>query len=322
MRCTPNRNHRRVRWITLGARVIARRRLTDFLARHYGNYPSRGVQHPLTCSTFEISAPSSKARIPPVEPSLIRVPAVSDESNPTPPGLDRVWAALDREGYALTNDRAIGLPDKFRNYFRETYFNDSVLDHDPRDQPIDRKRARDVIRYHWRDADLDLTEHGTITITDRAEIPGKRDHSRVMLLDNPQAKELIRTLLHLVPAERRQPDGTFGVNLFRTFTNVVSKLHRDDEQFVMTYLLDRVGSGAETYLYERGDVTEDGQAIADAKPVLRHQLEPGEIIIFDDERFRHGATPLEAPSGEMTQRDALVCTVDYRETYLSASAAR
>jgi hypothetical protein len=245
---------------------------------------------------------------------------VSDDSTRPPPGLDRVWATLDREGYALTNDRAIGLPEKFRKDFRETYFKDSVLRHDPGDMPVDRKRARDVIRYEWHGDDLDLKEHGTITITDRADIPGQRDHSRVMLLDNPQGEKLVRALLSLVPAEKRESDGTFGVNLFRTFTNVVSKLHRDDEQFVITYVLERAGGGAETSLYERGDVTDDGRPIDDANPVLRHQLNPGEIIIFDDDRFRHGATPLEAPAGEATQRDALICTVDYRETYLTPSA--
>jgi hypothetical protein len=244
---------------------------------------------------------------------------VSDEPTRTPPGLDRVWAALNRQGYALTDDRAIGLADDFRKNFREKYFNDGVLHHDPGDFPVDRKRARDVIRYRWRGDDLGLTEHGTITITDRADIPGERDHSRVMLLEDPRGQELVRTLLSLVPASKRQPEGTFGVNLFRTFTNVVSKLHRDDEQYVVTYVLDRDGGGAETRLYERADVTHDGQPLADAKPVLSHQLNPGEIIIFDDERFRHGATPLEAVPGETTRRDALVCTVDYRETYLAAS---
>jgi hypothetical protein len=249
------------------------------------------------------------------------VPAVSDEPTRTPPGLDRVWAALDRQGYALTDDRAIGLPDTFRKDFQETYFNDSVLRHDPGDLPVDRKRARDVVRYAWRGDDLDLTEHETITITDRADIPGKRDHSRVKLLEDPRGEQLVRTLLSLLPASERkqQPNSTFGVNLFRTFTNVVSKLHRDDEQYVITYVLDRDGGGAETRLYERADVTDDGQPIADAKPVLRHQLDPGEIIIFDDERFRHGATALETAPGETTRRDALVCTVDYRKTYLAAS---
>lgn len=246
---------------------------------------------------------------------------MSDDSTRTPPGLDRVWAALRRQGYALTNDRAIGLSEKFRKDFRETYFNDSVLRHDSGDMPEDRKRARDVIHYEWRGDALDLKEHATITITDRADIPGQRDHSRVLLLDDPRGEKLVRALLSLVPAERREFDGTFGVNMFRTFTNVVSKLHRDYEQFVITYVLDRVGGGAETSLYERGDVTDDGTVPADAKPVLRHQLNPGEVIIFDDERFRHGATPLEAPADDSTRRDALVCTIDYHETYLAASAS-
>lgn len=240
---------------------------------------------------------------------------MSDESTRTPPGLDRAWAALDSQGYVVTNDRAIGLPEKFRNNFRQAYFNRSVLHRDPGDRPVDRERARDVIRYQWRDDGLHVQEYETITITDRAGIAGKRDHSRVRLLDDPQAAELVRAFLRLVPPSRRQADGTFGVNLFRTFTNVVSSPHCDNEQFCLIYLLNRVGDGAETYLYQAGDVT--GQGEPTAGPVFMHQLKPGEIIIFEDKRFKHGATPLVAPPGGTAMRDALVCTVDYRETYLA-----
>ena len=62
-----------------------------------------------------------------------------------------------------------------------------------------------------------------------------------------------------MPPERRQPDGTFGVNLFRTFTKVVTKPHHDNEEFIIIYVLDRVGEGAETRLYQPDDVTDDGQ---------------------------------------------------------------
>ena len=241
---------------------------------------------------------------------------MSDDATRTPPGLDHVWAALRRQGHALTNDRAIGLPDELRQDFRETYFSDSVLRHDAGDLPIDRKRARDVIRYQWRDADLDLREHGTITITDRADIPGKRDHTRVMLLDNPQATELVRTLLHLVPAENRQSDGTFGVNLFRTFTDVVTRPHHDHEEFIILYVLGRAGGGAESRLYHPADIPDAGQP--SAKPIFRRALDPGELLIFEDRLFKHDATPLEAPPGGTAMRDVLVCTVDYRETYLAA----
>ncbi len=236
-----------------------------------------------------------------------------------PGGHKGAWSDLARQGYALTNDQSIGLPEKFRQNFGKAYFNDRSLRHDEGDWPVDRKRARDVIRYQWSDGErLSLRRHDAITITDRAGIPGRREHSRVELLADPQARDLVRALLHLVPPGRRQADGTFGVNLFRTFTNVVTKLHHDNEEFIIVYVLDRAGDGAETYLYVPADVAADGRATA--PPVLRHQLNPGDIIIFEDKLFKHGATPLENPVDGTAMRDALVCTVDYRDTYLAPAA--
>jgi hypothetical protein len=229
-----------------------------------------------------------------------------------------LWIALARDGYVITSDQSIGLPEKFRENFSQTYFNESTLRHDEGDWPVDRIRARDVVRYEWRDDLVSLQEHGVITITDRADIPGKRDHARVELLNDPEAESLVRTFLELVPPERRQPHGTFGVNLFRTFTNVVTKPHHDDEEFIILYVLDRIGDGAETYLYRPDDMDENGQLTAD--PVLRQQLNPGDIIIFEDKRFKHGATPLENPVDGQMHRDALVCTVDYPDTYLRVAS--
>jgi hypothetical protein len=243
---------------------------------------------------------------------------VSDDPNGNRPGLDHARAALAGQGYALTTDEEVGLPAKFRDNFRQTYFKDAHIRHDPGDWPVDRKRARDVIRYWWRDGELRLKEHGTIAITDRAGIPGRREHSRVRLLEDPQAEEFVRTLLSLVPPRQRKPTGTFGVNLFRTFTDVVTKPHHDDEELIILYVLDRHGDGAESYLYNPEDVTPGGKAIG--KPVLWQQLNPGDILIFDDERFLHGATPLEALPDGTSQRDVLVCTFDHRDTYLSLRA--
>jgi hypothetical protein len=231
--------------------------------------------------------------------------------------LEKAWAALGRKGYAVVNDRSIGLPEKFRHHFSKKYFTSGTLRHDEGDWPVDRQRARDVVRYQWRGDHPCLLPHDTITITDRASIQGKREHSRVQLLDDPQAADLIRGLLQLVPPKRRQPDGTFGVNLFRTFTNVVTTPHRDNEEFVIIYVLDRVGEGAETRLYTADDATEDGQVMA--SPALRRQLNPGGILIFDDERFQHETTPLKDSPDGTARRDALVCTVDYWDTYLGAA---
>lgn len=231
-------------------------------------------------------------------------------------GLKGLWLALEDQGYAVTNDRSIGLPEKFRQNFSDTYFNELTLRHDEGDWPVDRLRARDVIHYEWYDDHADLQRHDVITIIDRAGIPGKREHARVEILKDSEAENLVRALLELVPPKRRRPRGTFGVNLFRTFTNVVTTPHHDNEEFIILYVVDRVGDGAETYLYRPGDVAEDGQPIS--QPVLRRQLNPGDIIIFEDKRFKHGATPLVKTDGGQARRDALVCTVDYTSTYLEA----
>jgi hypothetical protein len=229
---------------------------------------------------------------------------------------ESVWAELASHGYALTDDEAIGLPEKFRSNLHETYFNDSMLRHDEGDMPVDRKRARDVIRYQWHDDFFDVREHDTITITDRAGIDGKRDHRRIELLEDPGARDMVGAFLSLVPPGQRSRESTLGVNLFRTFTDVVTAPHRDNERFVILYVLNRVGGGAVSYVYRKEDVPDHGDPVAD--PVLRRQLRLGEILILDDERFVHGATPLIAPPGEKALRDVVICTVDYPETYLAA----
>jgi hypothetical protein len=240
-----------------------------------------------------------------------------DSYSPAATKLGEIWTSISSRGYAITDEDSIGLPQKFRENFAKTYFNDQVLRHDPGDWPVDRERARDVVRY-WRQEDLlKVEEFDSITITDRAHIPGKREHNRIELLEDPRAEDLTRALLSLVPPQDRQSDGTFGINLFRTYTNVVTTPHHDNEEYIIIYVMNRIGDGAETYLYEPGDVAEDGQVTGE--PILRQQLDPGQIIIFRDDQFKHGATPLVPPPGEKAMRDALVCTVDYRTTYLEPS---
>lgn len=238
---------------------------------------------------------------------------------PSAAELEKIWSALRARGYALTNDEEIG----FRAWRRENlslrYYNSETLHHDPGDVPADRERARDVIRYWWHDDALALESFDRVTITDRAGISGEREHSRVLLLKDPEAEQLISTFIQLVPRERRQADGTFGVNLFRTYTNVVTTPHHDAEEFVILYILDRIGDGAETSLYHPDDVAENGQVLAE--PILTQQLNPGDIFIFDDRAYKHGTTPLISPPGGSARRDALVCTVDLPSTYLDRTPA-
>lgn len=232
--------------------------------------------------------------------------------------LHRVHEDVTEHGFALTTESDIGLPVKCGANLQGTYFDGGQLKHDEGDRPHDRERARDVIYYEWNDGKLSLEEYGTIAIRDRSEIEGERIHKRIELLQDPQARELIETFLSLVPEERRRPRGTFGVNLFRTHTDVVSKPHQDEEEFIILYVLDREGDGAESYLYEY-----DEQAGADevGEQVLRQQLNPSDLMIFEDRRFKHGATPLTRPRGGQAKRDVLVCTVDFPTTYLERQPA-
>ena len=223
----------------------------------------------------------------------------------------------------MIEDWSIGLTDDFLAKFHKKYFTDRKLRHDEGDWPRDRKRARDVIHYVWTGARLKLREYATIALTDRSGIKGTRIHKRVRVLADPMAEHLVRTLLCLVPPARRKPEGTFGINFFRTFTDVVTKPHHDDEQFIILYVMHRKGDGARSYLY-RVPENPDPWMPGDESPgelVLDRQLNPGELLIFEDKLFEHGATPLAPASDGTAMRDVLVCTVDYDEAYLKCGEA-
>jgi len=177
------------------------------------------------------------------------------------------------------------------------------------DLPVDRKRARDVVYYEWDAPSLHLSEYQDIVIKNRGDIPGERQHSRVLLLQDDYAQVWVTACLSLIPAVSRRDHGTFGVNLFRTYTNVVTRPHKDNEEYIIIYVLDKVGRGARSYLYSADNPE---------KRMFFGTLQPGEILIFKDSDFLHGATPLEPPPGQSAQRDALVCTVDYPSTYLDS----
>jgi 2OG-Fe dioxygenase len=229
--------------------------------------------------------------------------------------MARVHSKVSGRGYATTTEWDIGLPEKCAWEFLNNYFNRGELRHDQGDFPVDRERARDVILYEWHGDELTLEEYETIVIHDRSGIKGDRIHKRIELLQNPVARQLVETFIRMVPEDRRRPRGTFGVNMFRTHTDVVTKPHQDDEEFIFLYVLDRDGDGAVSYLYDNDGTGRPGVA-DDAEPLMWEQLNPGELMVFEDARFKHGATPLVPPKTGEAKRDVLVCTIDYPSTYL------
>jgi hypothetical protein len=220
--------------------------------------------------------------------------------------LHRIWEDLAKREFAITNDRALGLRGNIRQHICRTYFNDAVLQCDHPAVHRDRDRARDVIRYCWRGDRLLIREHDVVAIQNRSGFAGIRTPARAWLLADPPMTEWIEAGLSLVPPHLRQEDGTFGINFLRTRTNVVSGPHQDDEEYVLIYVADKFGTGAETTLHSIDSVEHI---------VYRHTLIPGEMIIFRDAAFLHNASQLISPPGGMARRDALVCTVNYRDTY-------
>lgn len=215
---------------------------------------------------------------------------------------------LAEEGYVVTSDHELGFPAAGREHIRRSFFHNGILKRYEIDLPVDRERARDVVRYEWADGDLKLSEHDTTTITDRGGYTGAREYGRVEVLHDANFEKLVRIMLSLVPVERRTPRGTFGINLFRTFTNVVTRAHRDGEPLVFIYVLGKTGSGAETWLSTVEDPAPDQYTHKSA-------LQPGDLLVFDDNKFFHSVTPLVDPPDGRAQRDALVCTVNRPDTY-------
>ena len=193
-------------------------------------------------------------------------------------------------------------------------YNEAILQSDmPHVYPADRLRARDVVHYKWQDKELFLTEHSTITIKTPKGTRGNhphevvREYKRIFLLSKPAFRNIIECLLYMIPSEERQAEGTIGINLFKTFSDVVSGPHQDGVQFVGIYIPGKHCTGSETTLTLVNKPKE---------VILRRSLEVGDLLIFRDKNFMHNVSPLESPMDNSIKfRNALILTIDYKDTY-------
>lgn len=210
---------------------------------------------------------------------------------------------LSAKGFVVLNDRKLGMVEAFREKFHQTYFTDEHLRSYAHDMPADRLRARDVLRYDRVNGQIEISSHPDIAIEGRGEHEGKREFERTDLSGDPHFVDWVKAVLAVVPVAEQQDRGTFGVNLFRTRSKVVTRPHQDGEEFIIVYVVDKKCEGGETTLHDGSDDV-----------VFQGVLGPGDLIIFKDAQFLHSASELRAVDGE-AQRDALVCTVNYPDTY-------
>lgn len=220
-------------------------------------------------------------------------------------GIARAHSNLIRHGYAVVSESDIEGFAEIRMQMAP-YFSNNILKKPENDTPSDRKRARDVIRYEW-DSSFDsvlLAENDNIII--RRPNGDRDEYSRVWLLENPSGYRFAVTVLSLIPECWRHRSGTLGVNLLRTFTNVVTKPHQEHfGQFAGIWVINKAGDGAETYLYD---------LFTPGRLVLKQVLTPGELVIFNDELFLHGTTPLKPVNGQ-AQRDAVNFAIHFSGLY-------
>ncbi|MCE7008309.1 2OG-Fe dioxygenase family protein [Kibdelosporangium philippinense] len=225
----------------------------------------------------------------------------------SPADLNLAWKHMRTAGYFLGSDDTLGLRPGFRQRLHQNYFTEAVLRNYPDDSPADRERARDVLRYRWSSEDkVELSRHDAIGLGTGNGRKGPTEVARAELSADAEVTAWTAGILSCVPPEKRLEEGTFGVNLFRTRTQVVSGPHQDHEQFIVVYVVAKTGTGAETSLHTVDD---------EADVVVRTVLRPGEFVIFDDSRFKHSASPLIDPPDGKAMRDVLVCTVNYPGTY-------
>ncbi len=220
-------------------------------------------------------------------------------------GIAKAQSDLVNRGYALISESDVDGLARMRQHMT-SYFAEKILKRPTNDTPIDRECARDVILYEWNDSldSIRLTESDNVTV--RRPNGDRDEYVRVWLLEDSIGYELAATILSIIPVCWRQRSGALGVNLLRTFTDVVTKPHQERfGQFAGIWIIDKFGEGAETYLYDY---------FTPGKLVFEGALRPGDLIIFNDELFLHGATPLKPIDGH-ARRDAINFSVHFPGFY-------
>jgi len=186
-------------------------------------------------------------------------------------------------GYAVTSDTELGHVAALR-LLRMRHAD--RLRPDPRGPG--KQHARDMIRIGRGLVGLSLIEDDSIA---HVGVSGEvtDDYSRMFLLTHDAG--LVRAVLSMIPPALERTPARMSADWFRYAGGTESGAHQDGfGDIVVICVMARSGEGGQSFL------TRDG---AD---VFRRVLEPGEILVFRDEMFRHGLTRLEPGAS----RDALI----------------
>lgn len=87
-----------------------------------------------------------------------------------------------------------------------------------------------------------------------------------------------------------------AINLFEVERDVVSGPHQDNTRWNTVTVIAKRGKGASSQLFR----------LDSSHPFLEYTLEPGQTLILDDGRFRHGATRLESADDGVSYRRSII----------------
>ena len=193
-----------------------------------------------------------------------------------------VHASLLERGWAIASARLLGLPDECEVIDALS----PALAPDPRGPG--KLHARDVVRY---DRGCDKPAADVYSLESIAHTDGTDDYPRFEIIEDRRTFQIPGRILELVPHDMRRFAGRMSADYFRYSPGTRSDAHQDKfGDIVVIWVLARNGGGAESFL-----------TTLEGKDVLRGPIAAGQVLVFRDEMFLHGVTPL--ASGE---RDVLI----------------
>lgn len=191
--------------------------------------------------------------------------------------VTEVHLNLSKAGWAMTTGDQLGMSrDRIAPFWRQ------AAEQDPRGPQ--KRHSRDVISYQRTGSDILTAEEPSIAHTTEA---GQvvDDFARYWMLSGWWGRRVASTFLRLVPPSDAWGAGYASADYFVYSPGVVVGPHQDKfGRYVMIWCTARsedAEGGVSTLQGPRGEV-------------LRAWLKPDDILIFDDSKFVHGMTELEA----------------------------
>lgn len=195
--------------------------------------------------------------------------------------ITEVHRNLSKAGWAMTTGARFGLS-------RETVGVQwrAHAQEDPRGPQ--KRHARDVISYQRTGSDVLTAEEESIAHTTEAGVVVD-DFARFWMLDGYWGRKVASLFLSLVPPSDAWEAGSASADYFVYSPGVVVGPHQDKfGRYVMIWCTERsedAEGGVSTLSGVQGEV-------------LRAWLKPDDILIFNDAKFVHGMTLLEAGTRE------------------------